>query len=84
MGAEIEIDLDDESFKAELRENETAKGIADKLPVQASPSYWGDEIYFEIPVDIGENEQVQSRYGGIIPSPRKLTTFNRISPVSTR
>lgn len=57
MGTEIEIELGEESFKAELAENETAKRIAGKLPVQASPSFWGDEIYFEIPVDIGENEQ---------------------------
>lgn len=60
MGTEIEIELGDESFKAELTENETAKGIADKLPVQAPPSYWGDEIYFEIPVDIDENEQPET------------------------
>lgn len=61
MGTEIEIDLGDESFKAELADNYTAKEISAALPVQTSPSFWGDEIYFEIPVDIVENEQLKTK-----------------------
>ncbi len=56
MGTEIEIELDGERFRAKLSENETAEKIADALPVRAVPRFWGDEIYFELPVDIAENE----------------------------
>ena len=34
MGTEIEIDLGDENFRAELIDNETARAIADELPDQ--------------------------------------------------
>ncbi len=60
MGTEIEIDLGDETFRAELTGNETARELADELPVRASPSFWGDEIYFEVPVDIVENERPET------------------------
>lgn len=56
MGKEITITVTDKPFKAELKESETAKAIGEKLPIEASPSFWGDEIYFEVPVDIDENE----------------------------
>ncbi|MFB6214400.1 MAG: cyclophilin-like fold protein, partial [Candidatus Bipolaricaulia bacterium] len=44
------------SFRGELNDTETAKVIGEKLPIESDPSFWGDEIYFEIPVDIDENE----------------------------
>lgn len=56
MGKEITITLNDRSFQGELNDTETAKSIGKKLPIEANPSFWGDEIYFEIPVDISENE----------------------------
>jgi len=61
LKTEIEIEVDGRTVRGELVENNTAKEIAAALPIQASPSFWGDEIYFEIPVDIVENEQPETK-----------------------
>ena len=37
---------------AELNDSQTAGQIWDALPITASGSTWGDEIYFSIPVDV--------------------------------
>lgn len=42
---------------AELKDTETAKAIFDKLPIKGNANTWGEEIYFEIPVSLGaEND----------------------------
>ena len=56
VAKKIKITVNDKDFLGELNETETAKAIETNLPIEASPSFWGDEIYFEIPVDIEENE----------------------------
>lgn len=56
MSKEITITINERSFQGELNDSDTAKAIGEELPVEAEPSFWGDEIYFEIPVDISENE----------------------------
>lgn len=38
---------------ATLNDTDTARAVTDALPIQASASTWGDEIYFGIPVDAG-------------------------------
>lgn len=38
-------------FSAELLENRTAKEIFLNLPLESSVNRWGDEIYFDCPVD---------------------------------
>jgi hypothetical protein len=43
-----EVDLE-----IELNESEIAREIYSVLPIEASGSYWGGEIYFEIPVKTG-------------------------------
>ncbi|MFP4136474.1 MAG: cyclophilin-like family protein [Candidatus Bipolaricaulota bacterium] len=45
MGREIIITVNEESFEGELNETDTAKLIGDNLPIEASPSFWGEEIY---------------------------------------
>ena len=57
MGKEIKITVGDKTFAGELNDTDTAAAIWDELPVSASPSFWGDEIYFEIPVELEENEE---------------------------
>jgi uncharacterized protein len=39
------------SLEAKLNRSDTAKKVADALPIESTARTWGDEIYFEIPVD---------------------------------
>lgn len=41
---------------ATLNESKTAKAIYDALPINARANTWGDEIYFSIPVRLGEED----------------------------
>ena len=50
MGNSIRITAGDVSVAAELDESPTAAAILDSLPIEASGSRWGEEIYFSIPV----------------------------------
>jgi len=52
----INIFVNEEKFEAELNETETAKKIYQDLPIKAQANLWGEEIYFEIPVE-AENEK---------------------------
>lgn len=58
MPKEIEIEIGDESFEAELNDTEIAGKIYDILPISGSGNKWGDEIYFSIPLE-EENERPQ-------------------------
>ena len=57
MGEKITITIDGRSFKGELNETDTAKALAEILPLEAKPSFWGEEIYFEVPLELRENEE---------------------------
>ncbi|MBI2208730.1 hypothetical protein HYU50_04500 [Candidatus Woesearchaeota archaeon] len=37
---------------AELKDTKTAKAIYEKLPIESTASIWGQEVYFEIPVNL--------------------------------
>ncbi|UCD24515.1 MAG: hypothetical protein JSW51_00935 [Gemmatimonadota bacterium] len=50
----ITITVGDITLNAELNDTPTAKAIFDTLPIEASGNTWGEEIYFEIPVDSEE------------------------------
>jgi hypothetical protein len=61
----IVIQVGDESFEAELDETRapnTVRAIVEALPLQARSRQWGDEIYFEVPVDVGR-EDAQPKVG---------------------
>ncbi len=51
------------SFPAELNDSATAKAVWEALPIEASVSRWGDEIYFEIPVRLDEAEDARQEMG---------------------
>lgn len=57
MGEKITISVDGEPFEGKLNETETAQFVLDTLPLEAEPSFWGEEIYFEIPQIFEENEE---------------------------
>ena len=54
--ARIKITAGHVSAFATLKDTETAKAIAAKLPINARANTWGDEIYFSIPVRLGEED----------------------------
>ena len=51
---EIKITAGPVTIDAALNDTDTAAMIWDALPIEASASTWGDEIYFGIPVAAGE------------------------------
>jgi hypothetical protein len=48
----IRFDFGDVTLDAELLDTPTAKAIAKVLPVEARVSTWGEEVYFNVPVDV--------------------------------
>jgi len=50
----IVITAGEATVPAELDESPTAQKIWEALPIQATASIWGDEIYFEIPVKMAQ------------------------------
>ncbi len=48
----IRFDFGGLTLEAELLDTPTAKAIAAALPVTSSVMTWGDEVYFDVPVDV--------------------------------
>ena len=48
----IRIEVSGISLEAELNQSETARRISELLPLNGAASVWGDEIYFEIPLQL--------------------------------
>ena len=49
---EITITAGDITVQALLNESETARRILDILPLEGNAKVWGDEIYFNIPLEL--------------------------------
>ncbi|MEM7133324.1 MAG: cyclophilin-like fold protein [Chloroflexota bacterium] len=45
---------------ATLNDSPTAEAIWNALPIEGSANIWGDEIYFSIPVSLGEEQDAQA------------------------
>ena len=48
----IKIFINDLEFEGELNDEKIAKEIYEALPIEAQASFWGEEIYFGVPVRI--------------------------------
>ena len=46
----VKITISGVEFEAELNGSKTAEAILNALPISASGDFWGDEIYFSVPV----------------------------------
>jgi len=62
MAKRIRITAGDVTAYGELNDTDTAQKIWDALPIEARGNTWGDEIYFAIPVQVGE-ENAQAVVG---------------------
>jgi hypothetical protein len=56
MPTAIRIIAGNVGARAELNDSQTARKIAEALPITARASTWGDEIYFSIPVECAPEE----------------------------
>jgi len=56
MANRIKIAAGDVVAYGLLNDTVTAQKIWDALPIQARGNTWGDEIYFSIPVNLGEED----------------------------
>jgi len=73
-------------LKAELFYTETAKAIAEVLPIETGPEEWGDEFYFEIPVEMQLDETATTKLKsgdiGYWPPGNALAIFFGPTPIS--
>lgn len=83
----ILIEFEKLSLEAQLNDSETAKKIWKQLPVQGKVNTWGEEIYFEIPIqlpqEVDAREQVQVGELGYWPVGHAFCIFFGPTPVST-
>ncbi|MFH1351106.1 MAG: cyclophilin-like fold protein [Pseudomonadota bacterium] len=83
----IKITIGDISMEAELNNTPTAEKVAEALPIRASFSTWGDEIYFTIPVDAdldeSAREEVEMGDLGYWPTGKAFCIFFGQTPMST-
>ncbi len=82
----IRISAGDISAIAILNDGPTADAIWNALPIEGRANTWGDEIYFEIPVQLGEEEgasdMVQLGDLGYWPTGHAFCIFFGLTPVS--
>jgi len=87
MSQAVKIIVGDLSLEAEFFETRCAKAIVAALPLEARPNEWGDEFYFEVPVDmpLDETATVRVKAGdiGYWPPGNALAIFFGPTPMST-
>lgn len=82
----VKIIINEQEFEAELNDTKTAKEIYKALPIEARGNFWGDEIYFTIPVDKkNENPTEDLKVGDLAywPSGSAFCIFYGQTPAST-
>lgn len=84
----IRIEIGEEVFAATLTMEfspKTVEAIVEALPIESEALEWGDEIYFDIPVDMGEEnakELVSKGDIGYWPAGNALCLFYGKTPIS--
>jgi hypothetical protein len=83
----IEITAAGITLQAELNQSATAQEIWNALPIEGTANVWGDEIYFEIPVQMpqepGARQDMAVGELGYWPVGRAFCIFFGPTPVST-
>ncbi len=83
---EIVIKVGDLSLRGELFDTPSGRAVEEILPIKARINLWGDEFYFEVPLDIPPDEtstvDVQVGDMGYWPPGRALAIFFGPTPMS--
>ncbi|HTT47066.1 MAG TPA: cyclophilin-like fold protein [Pseudolabrys sp.] len=58
--ARIRFDFATLALEAELLDTPTAKAIAAALPISSSVLTWGEEVYFDVPVDVAREKDARA------------------------
>lgn len=84
---QIVISVEGISLRAELFDTPTAHEVERLLPIEASVAVWGQEIYFDIPLETGleaeARQDVEVGDLGYWPDGPALCIFFGPTPVST-
>lgn len=87
MPTPIKITAGSVSLTAELDDTPLAKTVAAKLPIETTPSEWGDEFYFGIPVRSGLDETATQKVKvgdiGFWPPGNAMAIFFGPTPMSS-
>lgn len=84
----IKIELEDKEFAATLTTEfspKTVEQIVDALPVESEVMTWGDEVYFDVPVAMGEENAKETVHKGDLgywPAGQTLCIFYGKTPIS--
>ena len=83
----IKIVIGKTTLKAELFDSPCARAVFASLPLETRPNEWGDEFYFEIPVNMPLDEsatrKVKAGDIGYWPPGKALAIFFGPTPMST-
>ena len=86
MPIRILISIENITLNAELFDTPCAEAITEKLPIETHPNEWGDEFYFEIPVNMPLDETATEKVGagdiGYWPPGNALAIFFGPTPLS--
>ena len=84
---QIIIIAGDITVDAELNDSETASQIFDLLPLEGRASVWGEEIYFDIPLQLAAEDDARSEVEvgelGYWPAGPAFCIFFGPTPMST-
>ena len=58
--ARIRFDFGTLTLDAELLDTPTAKAVAAKLPITSSALTWGEEVYFDAPVEVAREKDARA------------------------
>jgi hypothetical protein len=58
--ARIRFDFGSLALDAELLDTPTAAAVATALPITSSVLTWGEEVYFEVPVDVAREKDARA------------------------
>src|SRR4051812_47036992 len=59
-GVRIRFDFGTISLDADLLDTPTARAVAAALPITSSALTWGEEVYFEIPVEVAREQAARA------------------------